>query len=620
MLLESTIRSMLLRTLRLLWSIFGRIQEEFLYWLATTWAQGNSASGVENIITTRSFIRSAQAFDRSPNLKTATVLRSNLASLLEIYDSNLEELFTIFQGHFKTKRKPTQYFEQFLGYKKFFWTLRPDVFFSKDSNRNLFGFTVLISGDYRRICQENFGLLDFSLVENQFSAYSPKSTPVNQSSKLFQVNSLRVVSSNSKTNIAVYLLTHYPNAISAMLELFADTGLANQVIELARDRNLYLSDYFKQKLEVIRFPAQNTPFMPVSHNDWNILPQVTPKLLESQFEPFLSEKETYTRTFRKYAKLTRALVFKGGTIISGGGLINTDESQNPAYDFVAGRWDHVVGSHASTQISSVYIPEMGNSIESAIILSSRCDSNWFHWLIETLPRLALVDSLDPDIPVAISSRLIDAAKESLSWVSKRQIIEIDAQKATSIETAYVPGQVIFHPDSLHFWKDKLFSIFDLELLANFRQGALASLGPFKRGNDRIFVIRNGSHRNLFGQKIVTQILGKLLGFKLVDPSALDFPSQVRCFASAKTIVMVGGASMANLIFCHPGTNISVLYPNEARGFDVHEKIGHISGSQVETFYGPSLAFLYKNKNAKKHANFVITPITLVALIRRVVSG
>ena len=49
-----------------------------------------------------------------------------------------------------------------------------------------------------------------------------------------------------------------------------------------------------------------------------------------------------------------------------------------------------------------------------------------------------------------------------------------------------------------------------------------------------------------------------LDFKLFDGSTASMTETIEAFASAALVVGVHGAGLANIIFCHPGTNVLEL--------------------------------------------------------------
>ena len=289
----------------------------------------------------------------------------------------------------------------------------------------------------------------------------------------------------------------------------------------------------------------------------------------------------------RYAQIKNARLFGGGTVVTDSTIWNIDSSSHPALDFVAGRWDHVVGSSSNFNYSYVFQNALLESdIESAILLSSRVDQNWFHWLIETLPRITRVEkTIDPSIPLVVSSRLPKTAKESIRLISQRPILEVDETRVTCIKNLIVPGAVIHHPDSTMFWDTPLMEVINQEALEEFRDLVLDKVEINKSAPRNVYISRQAGARNLTNRSGVRRLLSES-GFQEIDPTRLTFKEQVQIFQSAHRIVLEGGAAMANLIFCNSNAKAVVLVGEPVKNYKMPSILGSISGASVEVLYGP----------------------------------
>ncbi|MEJ0015730.1 MAG: glycosyltransferase family 61 protein [Acetobacteraceae bacterium] len=83
----------------------------------------------------------------------------------------------------------------------------------------------------------------------------------------------------------------------------------------------------------------------------------------------------------------------------------------------------------------------------------------------------------------------------------------------------------------------------------------------------------GAHRKLFVRRIPGWQRGRLLrneveiaqrlaarGFHVIEPGSLSLEEQISLFKGAEHVVGAVGASMTNVVFCQPGTNVSFLWP------------------------------------------------------------
>lgn len=330
--------------------------------------------------------------------------------------------------------------------------------------------------------------------------------------------------------------------------------------------------------------------------------------------PFSSSfPKNYVKSFRSFCQLQEeAVVFSGGTVMSGGDLLDTDFAQSHFFDFVAGRHDHVMGNSFNLRYAAVKSPPLsGEVIPQGILLSSRADSNWFHWLIETLPRLILVEDLDRQIPILVSQRVPIEGIELLKMLTDRSVITINQGQGQIVSKLTIPGQVIFNPDSSEFFRDELRMEFDGEILLELRRRILSAYKDCRVAyGAKLFMTRRGGARMPFGLRTIEWFFEKA-GFDVLDFSEIPVEEQVLRVNGAAQIVYLGGASMANLLFCRPGTQIVCFYPRSARNFDVHDRLAGLVESKMRTIKGFDVSFLYRAMHAKGHARYLISPLMVL---------
>jgi hypothetical protein len=310
------------------------------------------------------------------------------------------------------------------------------------------------------------------------------------------------------------------------------------------------------------------------------------------------------------AVIQDVIVTGGDVIISDQSLINIDPAANPAFSFVAGRQEIVVGTPANLGTVAVRV-QRGDEffVPEGILLSSRADTNWFHWLIETLPKLFYLDAeVSKDVPVIISSRIPETAKESLQLLTDRPIIEISALEATRVGKLFVSSPLLFHPDPVELHLKPVTNTINTEALIWLRERILGmareNLGE-ARGEPSIYVKRSGGARSIVNSRRVDKMLSKF-GFVALDPVQMSFLEQVLAFNSAERIVLVGGASMANLIFCSPSAVVVTLRSKFTFGYKMPEILAGVAGARVLPVSGRPVGNLFRNSYLEKmHAHYKV---------------
>jgi capsular polysaccharide biosynthesis protein len=292
-----------------------------------------------------------------------------------------------------------------------------------------------------------------------------------------------------------------------------------------------------------------------------------------------------------------------------GALVESDYAQSHFFDFVAGRWDHVIGNSFNLNSAVVKVPEPApGTIPIGILISSRVDYNWFHWGIETVPRLLLVDDLPDNVPILVSDRVPPAGIALLKMVTNRDILRIDATRAQSVQTLYVPGQVIFHPDSQEFAEGDSSFIVDGEVLQEFRKKVLSRMHQSTRPLCRkILITRRTGARVPFALGIVESTY-RMFGFEVLDMAKLKLEEQLEAVANANQIVLLGGAGMTNLLFCNPDAKVVCFYPRAVGNYKAQETLAKLAGATLITLKGFDISLLFRLPHAKQHVRYFISPI------------
>ncbi len=206
-------------------------------------------------------------------------------------------------------------------------------------------------------------------------------------------------------------------------------------------------------------------------------------------------------------------------------------------------------------------PPASASMEQAPSIPGLClpimtlwDSNYAHWLMDSLPRLMAIPYLPPDTKILVKPNLQTFQRESLELlgVSPSQIHEIDApfvrvEKLAVFRSANASGVP-------HF-----------DVLSTLRKNLLESAGEKNSpSSSKIFISRSQtpsrsrSQRRILNQDQVMALLQKE-GFETAHPEKLTFPDQIRLFSKASVIAGAHGAGIYNLLFAPSATPILEFY-------------------------------------------------------------
>jgi capsular polysaccharide biosynthesis protein len=187
-------------------------------------------------------------------------------------------------------------------------------------------------------------------------------------------------------------------------------------------------------------------------------------------------------------------------------------------------------------------------------LISLWSENYFHWMIDCLPRFAVLESVGLDhLPVIVPARPTAFHLASLRAVGVNPerttpfLGEHDHLLPERLIWASPPAPVNFPSPFVVDW-----------LRRQFRSAAgIASPPP---GASRRLLVSRGGVRRLANEEELLRAL-EPLGFELVQPEQLTLPEQVRVFAEAQMIVGAHGAGLTNMVFSEP-LPVLELFPPE----------------------------------------------------------
>ena len=232
-------------------------------------------------------------------------------------------------------------------------------------------------------------------------------------------------------------------------------------------------------------------------------------------------------------------------------------------------------------------------IKEGILLSCGHDANYFHWLVECLPKLILMDSLEEfkDVPLLIPAGLhknLMVALERLN-IHNRPLIYIEAGTSCAVERLIFPsalsrivdryeGNPVFNVDIVlsHKW------------LTRVSENLKSRVNYDKKPWRKIFLTRRKGLRSL-GNREQLELLLLEQGFEIVelDGASLDF--QIELFSQTSLVVAPTGAALTNMLFCRPDTKVIILMSNhEVTNSYFWSNLGAINDLDVTTIAGERL--------------------------------
>jgi capsular polysaccharide biosynthesis protein len=284
------------------------------------------------------------------------------------------------------------------------------------------------------------------------------------------------------------------------------------------------------------------------------------------------------------ATLNDASLTSDGIVVCENSLVVIDAAAEPCAPFVAGQWDRVFASPHRRDVALVGMPSEVREFSEAVLVSSRCSTNYFHSLVEHAPRLLTIENHKQlrGVPLILDRGVPPNVVEAIRLLSPTaDIVFSDSEHTIRVETLYVPLLHSYVPDSLEIPFEHIrLSPRHLQYLAErLRPHASSSTFP-----TRVYIRRSTGTRNL-SNSVEVEALLNLHGFTGLDPSDLNLAEQIALFANATDIVGVGGAAFSNSIFCSESARATAFYAYQNRDYPLQRLMCESAGATFRAFSG-----------------------------------
>jgi capsular polysaccharide biosynthesis protein len=234
--------------------------------------------------------------------------------------------------------------------------------------------------------------------------------------------------------------------------------------------------------------------------------------------------------------------------------------------------------------------------------------NFYHWLVELLPRIRHFPNARKIFPDALilvprSVEKTSQLREALELIAPplSEIFYVDPEDAVLAHTLLLPphaslsvfnkrGRSRFEPNDFYFDRESI--VWLREQLRPIRD----SSGP--TAGNRVFLARRNDRRSYNQNEMFA--LFEPHGFIQVFLEDLTLAQQARLLGGADAVAGPTGASWSNLIFCRPGTTAFYWRPAEYGEFRAFDDLAAVSGVNFITMTyrtgAKSTASLYQRES------------------------
>jgi len=203
--------------------------------------------------------------------------------------------------------------------------------------------------------------------------------------------------------------------------------------------------------------------------------------------------------------------------------------------------------------SSLHLPKARPlSGRTAIVVTPEAPANYYHWIVDLLPRVALIREAAGNFEnferILINGSRAHYEQSSLAafGVPANELIYVDARHRFRIASSTIPS--MDH-------SSKIVAPWKLRALRQMRDGLI----DIDSGTpSRIYISRkNAVVRRVLNETNLAPALREA-GFTMIELEPLLWSEQVRLFSNAAVVLAPHGAALANIAFCRPNTVVAEI--------------------------------------------------------------
>ena len=226
-------------------------------------------------------------------------------------------------------------------------------------------------------------------------------------------------------------------------------------------------------------------------------------------------------------------------------------------------------------------------IDEGFFLAGNGSYNWYHWLLEILPKMMYFkEEQTRVILVDESVETIPSMKDTLRVFTEClnvKIIYLDHSKAYNVKRLFFINEINklmynaidndLEMRPLYYYRQESVQALRLAFLKNTTNQKLTSV--------KIYLERKNTHRIAKNENSLLTILQNQ-GFRNIDLVGLNLRDQINVFKNASLVIGTTGAAWTNVLFCESNTKCIIFMPNNYKTYQFYAELAQML--QVEVKY------------------------------------
>lgn len=235
---------------------------------------------------------------------------------------------------------------------------------------------------------------------------------------------------------------------------------------------------------------------------------------------------------------------EGRVLAPDGAVITSDDRVVRDYSRIIGR-----PRKPHPALGRLWLPEVDRFHGRLAVLQVHQAENYYHWILEVLPRLGLLRAAAVEVDGYYVSARTKFQRESLALAG----VPLDKVRSP-VEHLHMAADCLVVPSRPEVGQPSPHAIQMVRQLF----GAERT----RRVRRRIYVTRRlAARRHVLNEGEIESILNSF-GVEIIETEKLDFAGQARVFAEAEWVIAPHGAGLSNLVFSEPGTRVLELFSND----------------------------------------------------------
>lgn len=313
--------------------------------------------------------------------------------------------------------------------------------------------------------------------------------------------------------------------------------------------------------------------------------------------------------------------------VIGGNDIVYDESNYCVNDIALRedfeRYDLVFNSvfYMDKRVTCISFDEANEEIEAGIFLNGVVSHNYYHFNLESLARLCLINTMKEydGIPILIDDAVqwIPQLYEELMLLNKgkRKIYFLKKRQSYNIKKLIYLSKLIFIPLNIkNPFKPKYTDLVIKDKAVNLIHDNLAIDNKIKR---RIFISRKDSWNPRISNTEEIEEIFMEFGYEFILPGRMSFEEQRRVFSEAEFIAGATGAGFTNLLFSNKAATVICIVPKVSE-VPCYSNISGILGQKyffIDCDYGRSI--FEQDNNTIYENQFYVNPCIVRELLGKI---